>query len=240
MMAANPANEPSQNEARRSRALDGEDHAFGLLRATALIDYQRDAGRGEQAHQFLLEGIGKTLGGILADTEIHRDVGLALRHVPEGHEGFRAGDAEGFGRPTGREIGERAGGIAAIGPALEEMVMVLGTDRQEPKLGEARIGIDYDSLRVVENAAQVLPDGEALAQAAPAVFDGGMVDARIGGQQLIVFSWPDEDQLGVGKAALGGRKHHAGHGDVRPRVTRESTNIRCGRPAIGRIFRTRS
>jgi hypothetical protein len=118
-------------------------------------------------------------------------------------------------RPSGGQGGQVGITVAAVAAAFEEVVAVFVADGEEAELGEARIGVEHEAVGGSGQRFELVPHGEALGQAAAAVLDGGVSQARVGGEHLEILAGPGEHDFGLWEGLFGGVHQDAGHRDVR-------------------------
>ncbi len=95
------------------------------------------------------------------------------------------------------------------------MVASLVADGEQTELGQARVGVEDQAVRGGGERFEVVPHGEAFLEVAAAVFDGGMTQSGIGGEQFEVFARAGEDDFGFREGLFGGGEQDAGDRDVR-------------------------
>ena len=220
MTWAKPAKLPFPEGGAGAGTGDGAFHARGLFAAGAFIDHQGGTG-GEEGEELLFEWVGDALGGVFAYAQADGDVGGGGRDRPEAcPTGATYGAALGTPRVSRAHWAARAGRLrslaAAVAAAFEEVVAVFRADGEQAELGEARVGVEHQAVRGGGQRFEFVPHGEALAQAAAAVLDGGMTQARVGGEQLEVLARAGEHDFGIREGLLGGGEQHAGNRDIRP------------------------
>ena len=88
-------------------------------------------------------------------------------------------DAQGLVRPAAREFGQSAIPVTAISATLEEVIALLGANRQQAKLRQTRIGIDHQTIGIGVERSQLFRGREAFAQAAARIIDAHVLQRTV-------------------------------------------------------------